>query len=117
MLFLWPPIASHCLPYSSASYHLRPAGSAGLPGQPLGPPNRTKEPVNISVMGGSWGARITLPWSRLLFQVALAVSAARLFSFLPLPVSYRIVSCHACLLQRRDTLPSSCPAGPTYTCC
>lgn len=77
-----------CSPVLQCSYHLRPAGSAGLPGQPLGPPNRTKQPVNISVRGGSDPPfLVPSPVSSRTYGIC----CTRLFLF-ALPVSYRIMS-------------------------
>lgn len=56
VLVLWPRSARAFL-CSSALAICGPAGSPGLLGEPVGPPNRTKQPVNISVRG----ARIPLP--------------------------------------------------------
>lgn len=98
VLVLWPRSARAflCSP-SWCSCHLRPAGSPGLLDQPSGPPNRTKQPVNISLRGGS----DPLSWSRLLFQVAHTVSAARSFFCL-----VRIASYHVC---SRGNTPNIAP--------
>lgn len=76
-----------CFPVLQCSCHLRPAGPSGLLGQPVGPPNRTKQPVNISV--GGLGSPLLVPSP---VSSRTYVSGARLFFCL-----VRIASYHVCL--------------------